>query len=296
MHNHWLKNSTKMSKSIGNTVDPIYLINKYSLNAVRYYFLTHGPQNHDTDIEEDKIEDIYYKSIPDVMINLILRVTNIKVMGPLEELSNNHEWNVNYYERILNNMKMVLEIQRFLNKYDFITASIKIHLLLLELNNFVHMTQFWLKADEKKFLAEITCFTLEFLRLTSILLKPFLPELMINIHRFLGLDEKDMKINNCFFRMNNLDLLNQLQKDLNRDLNNDLSKDLQKDVVKDVDRIDQNIDDSNCFIYEFNKNFNSQLSLNGYFNININMKDLIFIKKSKNSNKVINKINKAKQS
>jgi methionyl-tRNA synthetase len=67
MHNHWLKSDLKMSKSIGNVVNPFTLLNEVELNAVRFYFLSSGPQNHDVNFDENSIRDIYYKFIPDTL-------------------------------------------------------------------------------------------------------------------------------------------------------------------------------------------------------------------------------------
>ncbi len=74
MHNHWLKSDVKMSKSIGNVVDPLKLLSEIELDAVRFYFLYLGPQNHDVNFEENSIRDIYYKYIPDTLskFNFIL--------------------------------------------------------------------------------------------------------------------------------------------------------------------------------------------------------------------------------
>jgi len=236
-----------MSKSIGNIVDPIQLVNKYSLNAVRFYFLTNGPQNHDVNLEENMIEEIYYRNIPDVLINLILRVTNAKVMGSLESLNSMDEWSDEYKTKIDYNMDLVSETLRFLEKYDFMTASQKIHLILLELNNLVHSSKFWLRIEDKKFLSEVVCFTLEFIRITSILLKPFLPDLMINIHKFLGVDPNNMKIDCCFFRMKNSFQSGKLINDK---------------------------------LLKYNMDFNNVLKEHGYFKIDFGMKNVIFVTKS----------------
>lgn len=67
MHNHWLKSDVKMSKSIGNVVDPFNLLKNMELDAIRFYFLYMGPQNHDVNFDENAIRDIYYKYIPDTL-------------------------------------------------------------------------------------------------------------------------------------------------------------------------------------------------------------------------------------
>ena len=42
-HGHWLKDNTKMSKSIGNVVDPFAIWETFGADSVRCYFLCEGP-------------------------------------------------------------------------------------------------------------------------------------------------------------------------------------------------------------------------------------------------------------
>jgi hypothetical protein len=46
-HGHWLKNNMKMSKSLGNGVDPVTLLAKYKTDPVRYFLLREGGISHD---------------------------------------------------------------------------------------------------------------------------------------------------------------------------------------------------------------------------------------------------------
>ena len=52
-----------MSKSLGNIVDPLKLIESFGINSVRLYFLSNGPQQGDIDFNDNKIEEFYYKNI-----------------------------------------------------------------------------------------------------------------------------------------------------------------------------------------------------------------------------------------
>ena len=71
IHHHWLKKDLKMSKSIGNVIDPNQLIDEYGLDAVRFYFLGFGPQSHDVNVDITSIRDLYYKYIPNSLSILI---------------------------------------------------------------------------------------------------------------------------------------------------------------------------------------------------------------------------------
>jgi methionyl-tRNA synthetase len=43
VHDHWMKEKKKMSKSIGNVVDPIDLLKRFSRDEMRVYMLAEGP-------------------------------------------------------------------------------------------------------------------------------------------------------------------------------------------------------------------------------------------------------------
>jgi methionyl-tRNA synthetase len=42
-HGHWLMNKQKMSKSLGNVIDPFHIIDTFGVDSVRSYFLAEGP-------------------------------------------------------------------------------------------------------------------------------------------------------------------------------------------------------------------------------------------------------------
>jgi methionyl-tRNA synthetase len=72
MHNYWLMNQNKMSKSLGNIVDPFKLIAKHEIDAVRFYFLSNGPLNHDVNFDDKNISKVYFNHIPDKLSKYFL--------------------------------------------------------------------------------------------------------------------------------------------------------------------------------------------------------------------------------
>lgn len=65
---------TKMSKSIGNVVDPMDVIENYGVDAFRYYFSRHVPTQDDGDFTWDKFENAYNNELSNELGNLVQRV------------------------------------------------------------------------------------------------------------------------------------------------------------------------------------------------------------------------------
>ncbi len=67
-------NGQKMSKSLGNVVDPFELVKKYGTDAVRYYLLREIPSAGDGDFTYEKFEQRYNSDLASGIGNLLARV------------------------------------------------------------------------------------------------------------------------------------------------------------------------------------------------------------------------------
>lgn len=76
-HGHVLADGQKMSKSIGNVVDPVEVIEKHGLDAFRYFFLRHVDTFADSDFTWEKFEDSYNHELADDLGNLIQRLATL---------------------------------------------------------------------------------------------------------------------------------------------------------------------------------------------------------------------------
>ncbi|MFA5197097.1 MAG: methionine--tRNA ligase [Patescibacteria group bacterium] len=72
-HGFFTVDGQKMSKSIGNVLDPIPLVDKYGADAVRYALLREFPFGQDGDISEEKIAQRYTSDLANRLGNLVQR-------------------------------------------------------------------------------------------------------------------------------------------------------------------------------------------------------------------------------
>jgi methionyl-tRNA synthetase len=75
-HGHWTVDHVKMSKSLGNVVDPFQLMKAYPVDAVRYFLLRDGALNADGDFSEDFLRMRYQVELVNHLGNLLARCLN----------------------------------------------------------------------------------------------------------------------------------------------------------------------------------------------------------------------------
>jgi methionyl-tRNA synthetase len=88
VHSHWTLNKQKMSKSVGNVVNPLYAINRWGVDTARFYLLSEGGIADDADYSNDTLVIKYKKYLQWGMGNLLGRVTRPKAWNVREIVEN----------------------------------------------------------------------------------------------------------------------------------------------------------------------------------------------------------------
>lgn len=96
-HGMILADGQKMSKSIGNVIDPVEVIDRHGLEAFRYYFLRHIDTFSDSDFTWEKFENAYNNELANDLGNLVQRLATLAAknsieMGDVSKLSASTEY------------------------------------------------------------------------------------------------------------------------------------------------------------------------------------------------------------
>lgn len=77
VHEYFTVNGQKMSKTLGNVIDPIEIVNRYGTDALRYYCLAKISPFADGDFSEEKLKEAYNADLANGLGNLVARVAKL---------------------------------------------------------------------------------------------------------------------------------------------------------------------------------------------------------------------------
>ena len=89
VHGYLTIEGKKMSKTLGNVIDPFTLINKYGTDAVRYYLLREIPPFNDGDYSESRMKELYSSDLANELGNIVMRITTLAEKDGLIILTEN---------------------------------------------------------------------------------------------------------------------------------------------------------------------------------------------------------------
>jgi len=191
-HGWILSNDEKMSKSKGNILDPIEIINKYGLDPLRYYLLKEVSFGNDGNISKEKLENCINSDLANNYGNLCQRVIsfsekNLDLIVP-ENINYSNDDN-----ELLNKFKNKYnEIENAINKQDINFYMNFLMEVLFASNKYFNDQAPWDKKNDKIRLNTIIYVSLEVIRKISILMYPIIPDSSLKALKIFNMKENDI--------------------------------------------------------------------------------------------------------
>ena len=193
-HGWILSGDEKMSKSKGNILDPIEIINEYGLDALRYYLIKEVSFGNDGNISQERLEDCINSDLANNFGNLCQRVSAFAIKNCDSEIPKKIEFkkdDLKILDKYKNNINIIRDKvdNQDINFYiNFIVNS------LFEANKYFNDQEPWKKKDDLIRLNTIVYTTLEIVRKISFLLYPIIPQSSIKALKIFDLKENDINL------------------------------------------------------------------------------------------------------
>ncbi|MBC2035131.1 methionine--tRNA ligase [Listeria booriae] len=196
-HGWILMKDGKMSKSKGNVVDPYMLIDRYGLDAVRYYLLREVPFGSDgLFTPEDFVDRVNYDLANDLgnLLNRTVAMINKYFDGEIPA----YQGHVTPFDADLENFKdnVLKEYETNIETMQFSVVLSQLWTLVSRTNKYIDETAPWVLAkedDKRDELASVMTHLAENLRIIAVMLKPFLTQCPEGIFTQLGVEDESLK-------------------------------------------------------------------------------------------------------
>ena len=220
-HGWILSGEEKMSKSKGNILDPLKIVEKYGLDPLRYYLIKEVSFGNDGNISQERLEDCINSDLANNYGNLCQRVVAFAIKNCKGKVPNEIKFQdddiiiLNKYKDNLENIRSKIDEQNINFYIDYIVNS------LFEANKYFNDQEPWKKKDNLIRLNTIVYTTLEIVRKISFLLYPIIPESSLKALKIFNISENEINLssienNEYLLKDNNINkidiLFNKIEK------------------------------------------------------------------------------------
>jgi len=174
VHGFVTSEGQKMSKSLGNVVDPLVYVEKYGVDSLRYFLMKEIPTTDDGDFSHKRFVEIFNSELANNLGNLVNRVVMMteRYLGGKVSVNPNHKEFGEKVSEFVKNYELAVE------KFDLKTALENMIYLVDFGNKYIDEKKPWTIAKEGKNqdVANVLYNLLELLRIVAFLVLPVMPK------------------------------------------------------------------------------------------------------------------------
>ena len=194
-HGWILSGEEKMSKSKGNILDPIEIIDKYGLDPLRYYLIKEVSFGNDGNISQQKLENCINSDLANNYGNLCQRV--ILFIDKNLELKTPNQFKFNSDDlKVLDEFK--INFEKLIQCIDNQNINFYVNFIqeqLFAANKYFNDQEPWKKKSDKDRLNTILYTSLELIRKISIMLYPIIPDSSLKVLGIFNIRESEVDFN-----------------------------------------------------------------------------------------------------
>ncbi len=184
----WIQvNKQKMSKSLGNVVDPIELAQHYGPEEVRYYLMRQMPMNSDGDFSTGDLEQKITTDLANDLGNLLNRMLVLADKNGMHKVEPSDIWSPRAMDLRDKSFDAIEEYRQHIAQYEFHIALGHLWRFINAINAYFHEMEPWkiVKQDKEQF-AQVISATAHSLRIVAVLLWPIMPQKMEQLLESIG--------------------------------------------------------------------------------------------------------------
>tara|TARA_B100000508_G_scaffold28727_1_gene21609 strand:+ start:200 stop:2068 length:1869 start_codon:yes stop_codon:yes gene_type:complete len=192
-HGWWLIGESKMSKSLGNVVDPLGLIEEYGVDPVRYYLMREMVLGQDASFTIESFIKRYNSDLANDFGNLLSRISNLLKKffdGRIPQEEDDSAEGLDVKSKAVETVAIVrekIEVMRVNEAIEIILQFVR------SINKYIETKAPWKLAKEEPEIAGKVLFTAaEALRVSAILLSPIMPNRTQTVLETLGATESGL--------------------------------------------------------------------------------------------------------
>lgn len=184
----WIKmDKQKMSKSLGNVVDPVELYRTYGADAIRYYLVRQMAITHDCDFSIEDVEQRIASDLANDLGNLLNRMISLAEKNDVTIIEHPKVWTHEAMALREECWNMVQDYSTCMADYSFHMALARVWKTIHQTNAYFHAREPWklVKINRPEFI-EVLSATAHSLRMIATVLWPIMPQKMEQLLHALG--------------------------------------------------------------------------------------------------------------